>query len=74
LASNRRFILIGKIVVEVVKAPDAILTRVFNEMKQLNKIKKRIRSKSKRIRSKSKRKETKAELKARMVKVRSARK
>ena len=69
MASNRRFILIGKIVVEVVKAPDAILTRIFNEMKQLKKIKKRI-TKSKR---KTKRKETKAELKARMAKVRSAR-
>lgn len=68
MATNRRFILIGKIVVEVVKAPDAILTRVFKEMKQLNKIKKRI-TKSKR---KTKRKETKADLKARMAKVRSA--
>jgi len=47
LATNRRFILIGKIVVAVVKAPDIILTRIFKEITQASKIRKSSKTKRK---------------------------
>ncbi|MDG2267016.1 MAG: hypothetical protein P8L91_08545 [Candidatus Marinimicrobia bacterium] len=47
MATNRRFILIGKIVVAVVKAPDIILTRIFKEITQDSKIRKSAKTKRK---------------------------
>ncbi|MDG2265899.1 MAG: hypothetical protein P8L91_02840 [Candidatus Marinimicrobia bacterium] len=47
MATNRRFILIGKIVVAVVKAPDVILTRIFKEITQASKIRKSSKTKRK---------------------------
>ena len=47
MATNRRFILIGKIVVAVVKAPDVILTRIFKEITQASKIRKSSKTKQK---------------------------
>ena len=47
MATNRRFILIGKIVVAVVKAPDIILTRIFKEITQASKIRKSAKTKRK---------------------------
>jgi len=65
LASNKRFILIGKIVVAVVKAPDVILTRIFKEITQASKIRKS-NKKSIQKRSKSSQKRpSPAQLKAR---------
>ena len=43
-----RYKLIGECVVFIVKSPDAILKRVFTELKQVHKIKSRVKGKSKR--------------------------
>ena len=50
-----RYKLIGECVVFIVKSPDAILKRVLTELKQVHKIKSRVKGKSKR-RGKRKRK------------------
>ena len=43
-----RYKLIGECVVFIVKSPDAILKRVLTELKQVHKIKSRVKRKSKR--------------------------
>ena len=43
-----RYKLIGECVVFIVKSPDAILKRVLTELKQVKKIKSRVKGKSKR--------------------------
>jgi len=43
-----RYKLIGECVVFIVKSPDAILKRVLTELKQVHKIKSRVKGKSKR--------------------------
>ena len=67
-----RYKLIGECVVFIVKSPDAILKRVLLELKQVKKIKSRVKRKSKRggystIKLKRKKKPTAKQLRARKL-------